>query len=142
MSILDTIKNGIKGHIDKKKRDQEMADRMRLEFEIQRSIESESRMKNVSFQQSKIRARRLAQSASGIQRLRAVNRSQVLESQIEPPSESFLNKLSEYTQRNKARTEENLKKTKAMRSAAKQLRDERQMGTRKITERRPFGGFR
>jgi len=131
MSIWDTIKSGFKKHFDKKKEEQEMMDRLRLEARMQQQQIFEEEFRKNAFEVSKAKAKKQAANLSGLQKLRAMNRARNLSDTGQNPG-SFLSRLGEYTQKNLAKREENIKRTAELREAAKKMREEklaeRQMG--------------
>jgi len=125
MSFLETIKSGIKNHFDKQREDRELIEKVRFEAQTERLKIFEEEMRKNSFEVAKAQAKRDAAKLSGLQKLRATNRLRNLNQGEKAPG-SFLGKLSEYTQRNIAKREENLKKTAEMRKVAEELRQKRQ----------------
>ena len=128
MGILDTIKSGIQGHFDKKKEDREFEERLRKEATIQKRIIYEEEYKKNALVVAKAKAYKEAAQKSGLQRLRAKDRAlRLSERNLEPGT--FFDKMRDLTQRNKARTEANLKRTAEMREEANKMRQERSIGS-------------
>jgi len=124
MTILESVKAGLKNHFDKKKEKREFEERLRLEAEIERRRIFEEEFKRDAKLVAIAQAKREAAEKSGLQKLRAVNRARNLNTLSETPG-SFFEKLSNYTKKNIAKREENLKRTAEMRATAKQMREER-----------------
>jgi len=124
MGVWDTIKSGFKKHFDKKKEEQEMMDRLRLEARMQQQQIFEEEFKKNALEVAKAKAKKQAANLSGLQKLRALNRARNLTESGQNPS-SFLSKLAEYTQKNLAKREENLKRTAELRAMAKQMREQK-----------------
>ena len=109
MSFFDWIKDGVSNHFEKKKQDQELVDRIRKETAIQERQIFEEQMRKDALEVAKAKAKREAAELSGLKKMRAENRLRNLNN---PQSrEGFLGKMREYTQRNIARREENLRRT-------------------------------
>lgn len=143
MSILDSIKEGVRGHFDRKKEDKEAMDKLRKEADMQQRLLFEQEFRKNALEVAKAKAKKDAAQASGLQKLRAINRARRL-SQQTPDQQpmGFLSKLSEHTRRNLANREANLKRTEEMRKAAKEIREGKKVQTnpqRKAFE--PDGSF-
>ncbi len=109
MSFFDWIKDGVSNHFEKKKQDQELVDRIRKETAIQERQIFEEQMRKDALEVAIAKAKREAAELSGLKKMRAENRLRNLNN---PQSrEGFLGKMREYTQRNIARREENLRRT-------------------------------
>ena len=137
MGIFESIKNSVDNYFEKRKEEKAVFNRMKLEAEaaanIQFEIDFKKNYKEVLIAKAKKDAARL----SGVQKMRAENRLRNLQSNDRPPS-GFLARMSEYTQRNKAKTEERLKQTEEkMRALGK---TNKLVPTRKPFE--PSGNFK
>jgi len=142
MGVWSSIKSGIKKHFDKKKEEQEMMDRLRLEARMQQQQIFEEEFKKNALEVAQANARKQAANLSGLQKLRALNRSRRLTESGSNPG-SFFSRMAEYTQKNLAKREENLKRTAELRDAAKKMREEelakrQQERANRITHK-PFG---
>jgi hypothetical protein len=136
MGILDGIKDTLQGHFDKKKEDREFEERLRLEASIQKRQIYEEEYKKNALEVAKAEAYREAANKTGLAKLRAKNRTRRLNENNIEPGTGFA-KLREYTQKNKARTAENLKRTAEMRSVGKKLQLDR-LNKRPGIIRKPF----
>ncbi len=125
MSFFDGLKQGIKNHFDKKKEEQEMINRLKREAEAHRAILFEQEYRTASKQVALAQAKKDAAKKSGLQKLRAENRLRNLKSGDGPKEGSFFGRLADYTQKNLAKREENLKKTEALRDTAKKEREKK-----------------
>ena len=91
-------------------------------------------------------AQKQAAEMSGLQKLRAVNRARRLQ-EGDPEQPNFFRKFSEYTQKNLAKREANLQRTKEMRETAQKMKEERLIKQQEAREdrigrtqaRKPFG---
>ena len=148
MGILDTIKSGIQGHFDKNREQKELEERLRFEANVHKMQIYEEEFRKNALEVARSQAKKEAVERSGLQKLRAVNRSAILQRGNVAPG-SFFEKMRDFTQKNKSNREENLKKTEQMREAAKKMREERlQEQTRlredrqtRINERKSQGGL-
>ncbi|KKN09619.1 hypothetical protein LCGC14_1044740 [marine sediment metagenome] len=109
MGFFDFIKEGVSNHFEKRKQDQELVDRIRKETAVQERQIFEEQMRKDALEVAKAKAKKEAAELSGLKKMRAENRLRNLNN---PQSrEGFLGKMREYTQRNIARREENLRRT-------------------------------
>lgn len=139
MGVLDSFKATIQEHFDKKKADREFEERMRLETAVRARQIYEEDYKKHTLYMAKAQAHKDAAEKSGIAKLRATSRARTLDEGNLPPG-SFFDKLRDYTQKNKARMEVNLKRTAEMRKAGKKIQEERLTGNRQSSlVRKPFG---
>jgi len=99
-------------------------DRLRLEARMQQQQIFEEEFRKNALEVAKAHAKKQAANLSGLQKLRALNRSKRLTESGQNPS-SFLSRLAEYTQKNLAKREENLKRTTELRAVAKKMREEK-----------------
>jgi len=135
MSFLDTVKSGIKNHLDKKREEQERIRQIQLEVNTQRQLAFEEEYKKNLQQVLIAKAKRDAASKSGLQKLRAENRLRNLKSQGESKG-TFFDKLREHTQKNLAGREERLKRTNEMRESARKIREEQLLNRQKERQQR------
>lgn len=128
MSFLDNIGEAIKNQVERRRQERERIDSMRREMEAQRFLEREQQSKMTAADIAQNRILRDTSEKQGIQRLRAINRASINPDLNEG---SFYNKLSDYTRKNIARREENIRKTQRLRDEARKMREqqlkERQM---------------
>ncbi len=150
MGFFDTIKNSFQSHLDKKKEQRDFEDRLRFEAKVQEKQIFEQQFKKDALEVSRSRAMKEAAEKSGLQKLRAVNRARRLTESGDTNQGTMFSKLSEMTQRNIAKREQNLKRTQEMRDTAKKMREdrmqkqvqERQQRMSRANQRRStFGGI-
>ncbi len=143
MGFLDVIKDKIQSHLDKRKEEQEMMERLRLEASLQKKQIFEEEYKKDSLEVAKREAKKSAAEMSGLRKLRAINRSRRLTETGKSPG-SFFSKVSEYTQKNIAKRQENLKGTAELREQAQKMKEEKVSSPTKIRRREPFSptGFK
>ena len=128
MSIFDSIKSSMAKRSDKKKEEKEMLEKMQFEADVQRRIIFQEEFKKNALEVARAQAKKQAASASGLQKLRAENRARRLtETNISNPN-SFLAKVSEFTQKNIAKRQENMKRTEDIRKTADEMKKERLTG--------------
>jgi len=147
MSVLDSIKSGISNHFEKKKKEREMMEQLQLEASMQQRQIFQEEFKKNALEVARAKAKQDAAKLSGLQKLRATNRARRLTETGQEPGSMF-SKLSEYTQKNLARKEENIKRTEEMRETAKKMQEERLVTQQKTREqnllksgvRKPFSG--
>lgn len=130
-NIFDSIQNRIQEGQQRKKEEKEFLRRHQLEIETQRRDVFEEEFKKNARLVAIAQAKKDAAQKSGLQKLRAVNRARNLEHQSGEPG-SFFDKMSQYTQRNLAKREENLKKTAEARNMAKKMREEKLAEQKKL----------
>ncbi len=118
MEFLNNIADSIKGYFDKKSEDREMFEKLQKETEMQRRQMFMDEYKKNSLIVAKQAAKNDALNKSGLAKLRATNRMIQLDKQGQEPGTVF-SKLADYTRKNMARREENLKRTETMRQQAK-----------------------
>ncbi len=136
-SIKGKLGQGIKNHFDKKKEQQEFMERLNFEAEVQRKQIFEEEFKKNALEVAKAKAKKDAASLSGLQKLRAENRYRNLNKQQD--TGTFFEKMRDYTQKNLARREDNLKRTEMMREKAEQIKQERTGKIPQVQQRKPFG---
>ncbi len=109
MSFLDSIKESFEDRSQKRKEEKELVDRMHLEAEVIRKQTLEDEMRKNVKELAIGKAKRDAAELSGLKKHRAENRLRNL--QNPQTGVGFFSKLAEYTQRNIAKREENLRRT-------------------------------
>lgn len=124
MSIFQALANTFKDHFNKKKEEAEMMDRLRKEAEMERIKVFEEEFKKNAIKVAKAQAIKDAYNKSGIQKLRALNRVTNLDNPSANNPNSIFQKLSEYTQKNLARRDENLRKTEILRGEALRMKNQ------------------
>ena len=118
MSLLGDIKESFSNRSQKKKEEQELIDRIRLETEVQRKQVLEEELRKNMRELAIGKAKKDAAELSGLKKHRAENRLRNLQN---PQTQmGIFGKLSEYTQRNIARREENLRRTEEMKKNSKE----------------------
>ncbi len=118
MSFLDMIKEGLSDRSQKRKEEKDLIDRIRLEAEVERKRVLEEEVRKNMLQLAIGKAKKDAAQLSGLQKHRAENRLRNLQN---PKTQmGFFGKLAEYTQRNIARREENLRRTEEMKGKTKE----------------------
>lgn len=118
MSFLDAIKETFNNRSAKRKEEKDLIDRITLEAEVERKRVLEEEMRKNMLQLAIGKAKKDAASLSGLQKHRAENRLRNLQNpQIKT---GIFSKLAEYTQRNIARREENLRKTEERKAQGKE----------------------
>lgn len=135
MGIIDTIKSGLQGHFDKNREQKELEERLRFEANVHKMQIFEEEFRKNSLEVARAQAKKEAAEKSGLQKLRAVNRSAILQRGNVAPG-SFFEKMRDLTQKNKANREENLKRTEAMRGTAKKMREDRLAEQNRLRESR------
>lgn len=125
MSFFDTIKQGLQNHFGKRKEDQEMMDRLRQEATMQQQVAFEQQFKEDARIVAIAKAKQDAARLSGRQAMVAHNRAIRLQEKG-VSSGTFFDKMRDYTQKNIAKREENLKRTAEMKEKAQQLQAQRQ----------------
>ena len=124
MSFLDSIGKGIKGYFDKNAAQQEAMDELQRNADRQRLIAFKEQFAIDSKVVALAQAKKESAEKSGLQKLRAENRTRRL-NESGPEPGTFYEKLSNFTQKNKARMQQNLERTKAMRETAEKMKEER-----------------
>jgi len=120
---------------EQKRIEKEELARMQREVDFQKKQIFEDEFKKGALEVAKAQAKKDAAKLSGLQKLRALNRARRLtESGADNPTNMF-SKLSQYTQRNIAKREENIKRTEEMREAGKKISQENKMTQ---PQRKPF----
>lgn len=135
MSLFDSISQGIQNHFGKKDKEREMMERLQKEADAERRRQFEESFRENAKEVAISKAKEDAAKKSGLQSLRATNRARRLTNDAPIPGTMF-GKLSEFTQKNKARMEENKARTAEMRAKAEKLKEERLAKIRKDREQR------
>ena len=123
MGFFDSIKESLSGSFSKRKEEREKLEELREEARRHQLIAFEEEFRKNSIEAAKIKAKQDAERLSGINKLRAINRAEVLSS---PQEQTMFSKLSDYTRKNRARTEQNLKRTELLRKEALKMKMERE----------------
>ena len=145
-NIIGNIQEKIHERQQKQKEEQEFMRRLQLEAQAHQRITFEEEFRKNSKEVAIARAKKQAAEASGLQKLRAMNRARRLQEDGNEPG-SFFDKMKDYTQKNLARRDENLKRTAEARDVAKQMREQKLSEQQKLREERmsnskvkkPFG---
>lgn len=128
MGFFESISNGVKRHFDKNAEEREIMERLQKEAQNEKIIAFEEQAKKDVKAFVVAQAKQDSARLSGLQKLRATNRSRNLQNNPQTPG-TFFEKLSSYTQKNIAEREKNLAKTEEMRKVAKEERA-KQLGER------------
>ena len=147
MNFFETVKQGIRNHFEKRQQEKEMMEKLQFEADMQRRQMFQEQFRKDSLEVARAQAMREAAEKSGLQKLRAMNRARNLSNDSNSPPGSFFEKLGEYTRKNVAKREDNLKKTAMMREEAKKLREQRMKDKikdrqEKMARAKPFGKIR
>lgn len=146
MGVFDTIKAGIRNQFDKRKADRELMEKLQKEAEMQRRQAFEDQFRIDAKEVALAHAKKESAKRSGLQKLRAINRTRNLNRTDNENPGGFFEKLADYTRRNVARREENLKRTEMMRGEASKMREERlqsnKMGRDERIISKPFSNRR
>ncbi len=132
MGFFDSISSGIKNHFNKNREQREMMEGLQKEADAQRLMEFKEQFAIDAKEVAIARAKRDAAEKSGLQKLRAVNRARNL-SHSGPEPGTFFEKLSDFTKKNKARMDENLKRTAEIRGIAE--KDRKDALSKRISDR-------
>ncbi len=106
MNFWQSFKDELERKRQRKKDDQDIMDRARLDAEAQRKIVYEEEVRKHTLELAIGAAKRQAAESSGMKKHQAQNRLRNLEKSGDKPSQGFLAKLHDYTTRNMAKTEE------------------------------------
>lgn len=137
-SIGETIKEKYTEMQESKKQDKELLHRMRLEAREQERRIFQEEFRQNALEVAKAKAKHEAAKASGLKKLRAMNRLRNLSSK-DGGKPSFFQSFSEYTQKNLAKREENLKKTQELREEARRQREQKLAEQRRFRQQRMQG---
>ncbi len=130
MSFFDKLKEEFSEKSRRRKQDQEVIDKLKLEAEVERKIVFEKKMRVKLIKDAKDRALRDVEKKTGLQRFKAQNRVRNIEKLESNPGGRF-SKLSEYTQRNLAKTQERREKNDQLQKALREER-EKKIGVRGV----------
>lgn len=139
MGFLDSIGSGIKGYFNKNAEQQAMMEELQQEADRQRLLAFKEQFAIDSKQVAIAQAKKDSAEKSGLQKLRAENRMRRL-NDSDPIPGTLFEKLSNITKNNKARTQKNLERTKAMRETAGKMNEER-LGKMNVRTQQPFSGL-
>jgi len=106
VNFWQSFKDELESKRQRKKDDQEIMDKARFDAEVQRKIIYEEEVRKYTLKLAIDGAKRQAAENSGMKKHQAENRLRNLEKSGGQPAQGFLSKLSEYTTRNMAKTEE------------------------------------
>ena len=123
-NLLENLKERTQQHFDKKKAEKEEMEMLQREVDFKKKQIFQDEFRKNALEVARAQAKKEAAKASGLQKLRATNRLRRLnETNAENPG-NYLSKFAEYTQKNLAKREENMKRTEAMRSEGKKIKEE------------------
>ena len=126
MSFFDTAREKIREHFERNKLDREKMEMLHREAEMQRQQVFEEQFKKDSLEVAKRQAYKDSAEKSGLQKLRAETRIRRLnENSSTPEPGTWREKLRDYTSKNIARRQENLKRTEEIRGKAEEMKQER-----------------
>lgn len=117
MGFFDSIKEEFASRAEKRKEEQDAIRKIKLGIAAEQQKAFEDQFKKDALEVAISQAKQKAAQASGLQKLRQVNRLRHLQKVDGSPATMF-GKLGEYTRRNIAKREENLKRTEEMRGIA------------------------
>ncbi len=123
MSFFDWISDKLKSGFQGRQEEQRITDSINREAHRERLIVFEEELRKRSFQAAHLKAKQDAMNASGLKKLQAINRVDRLEN---VDSRTVMGKFAEYTRRNLARRDANIKRTKLLRDEAAKMVKERQ----------------
>lgn len=135
MGILSNIKDRIARAMENKREDRLQFEQMQKEARMQQQIMFQEEYKKRALEVAKIKAQQDAERLSGYAKIKAMNKVMNLEN---PRPANALSNLAEYTQRNLAKTQERLERTRVLRQVAMQER-QKQMQSKNNGFRKPFG---
>ena len=119
--IWSNISQRISEHFEKKRQIQEEFEQMQRQAEFSERIALEQDQKKKNLEEARRKALEDFHNKTGIQKLQALNRLKTLENN----TDSVFSKLSQHTQRNLKRTEENKKRNMLVRQIAQDMRNEK-----------------
>ncbi len=122
-----------------RKEEEEMIRRLKIEAAVEKNRIFEEEFRKNTFDIARAKAKKEAAEKSGLQKFRAMNRVRNLEKLEKNPS-GFLGKLSEYTQRNIAKREENLKRTAEIKTALEEEKIKKMNNSNKPFQRQSYFG--
>ena len=142
-NLLGNLRERFEESRQRKKLEREDIARMQREVDFQKKEIFQEEFKKNALEVARAQAKEEAASKSGIQKMRAQNRLRNLERNNVAPG-SFFERFSEYTQKNLAKREENLKRTQDTIEEAKKMKEGRLSqgkiipGTKPFTRKPPF----
>ena len=123
-NFLGNLKQKFQESQERKKQEKLEMERMQREVDFERQRVFQAEFKKNALEIAIGQAIKDAASKSGLQKLRSLNRLRRLNEPNATDPANFFANFSAYTQRNLAKREENLKRTKVMREEAKKIREE------------------
>ena len=135
MGIFQNLRDEVQDHFSKRKEERARFEAIQREVEFQKRQMFEERYKENALEVARASAIRAAEKKSGIAKLRAMNRADRLTEPGET-SGTFWGKLSEYTQKNVARREDNIRRTEGLRDAAKKMREQKLVEQQRLRKQR------
>ncbi|KKN65944.1 hypothetical protein LCGC14_0476470 [marine sediment metagenome] len=123
-NLLENLKEKFQQNQQKKQQEKEELARMQLEVDFEKKRIFQEEFRKNALEVAKAQAKKEAAEKSGIQKMRAQNRLRNLNKNQTAPGSAF-GKFAEYTQKNLARREENMKRTQEMREEARKTREEK-----------------
>ena len=139
MGFWDNLKKEWAERARIKKEEEEIVRRLQIEAEVEKKKVFEEEFRKNIFKVVTGKAKKEAAEKSGLQKLRAMDRVKNLEKLEKNPS-GFLGKLSEYTQRNIAKREENLKRRDELKKALEEEKIKKMNNTTKPFQRQSYFG--
>lgn len=123
MNFISKVKEYFTNKMESNAYDKQKLAELRKEINIQAQIDFEKEYRLRALEVARAKAIKDAQTLSGYKRLQAINTVNNLEN---PSKGTFLSKMAEYTQKNRARTQANLERTKLIRQVAQEERLKRE----------------
>lgn len=139
MGFFDNLKEEWAEKARIRKEEEEMIRRLKIEAAVEKKRIFEEEFRKNIFNIAKGKAKKEAAEKSGLQKLRAMNRVRNLE-KLEKNPMGFLGKLSELTQRNIAKREENLKRTAELKKVLEEEKMKKMENTNKPFQRQSYFG--
>ena len=141
-NLLGNLKQKFEERQQRKEAEKADFARMQREVDFQKKQVFQEEFKKNALEIAIGQAKKDAAKKSGMQKLRAQNRLRNLQKNNMAPG-SIFSRFSEYTQRNLARREENMKASEERMGEAKKMREERlqQNPENRQNPRKPFGSF-
>ena len=139
MGFWDNLKEEWAEKARIRKEEEEMIRRLKIEAAVEKNRIFEEEFRKNTFEIARAKAKKEAAEKSGLQKLRAENRLRNLD-KLEKNPAGFLGKLSEYTQRNIAKREENLKRTEEIKKALEEEKMKKINNVNKPFQRQSYFG--
>jgi len=140
-NLFGNLRKKFQDHLDRKEQERLEMDKMQREIDFEKKRIFQEEFKKNALEVVRGQAKKDAAKKSGLQKLRAQNRLRRLNEPDAINPGNYLSQFSEYTQRNLAKREENMKRTDAMREDAKKILSERKRGAVQNNPiRKPFSG--